>query len=164
MYENKETLVLTTEQIVKGLRCCATGTNAGGGCRNCPLEPVRRKIECAELINLMAADRIGELQEENRRLRDATEVICRKQGQELARLAGEANTALDRGLVGVNEDHFAAMLECQNVLSELGRETVIRAEPAGGEKGWRILGVRVEGVTVFGSMEQAGDDGGGQGG
>lgn len=158
MSENKAPLVLTAEETIKALRCCATNESSGGGHRNCPMDGKAGRLECSELLSLMAADRLEELSEEVRKLRDATEGICQRQLEELIRLAGEANTALDRGLVGVNEGHFSAMMECQSVLSELGRESVIRAEPVG-EKGWRILGVRAAGRVIFGEMES---DGGGE--
>ena len=79
MYMSKKkeaTLVLTGDEIMKALRCCATNPNSGGGCRNCPLDKRAGRFECSELVCLMAADRIGELQEELRKLRDATEGIC----------------------------------------------------------------------------------------
>lgn len=158
MNENKMPLELTTEQIIKSLRCCATSTSAGGGCLNCPLEQVRRKIECAELINLMGADRIQELLEENRKLQDATEGICLQKQEEMVRRAREMNTALERGLAGVNQEHLSRMLECQQLLTELGRASVIRLQPErSGED--RCLGIRVEGVTVFGEVDGDAEDG-----
>lgn len=102
-----------TAELRKALRCCATNSNDGGGCLNCPLHKNRSKIECAETINLMAADRIGELLEENRKLRDATEGICQREQDEMVRLAGEMNTALEQGLTGVNQEHLSRMLERQ---------------------------------------------------
>lgn len=142
-------LVLATEEIIKSLRCCATNTNEGGGCRNCPMEPDRRKVECDETVCLMAADRLQELLAENGRLRDATENICQREQTQMASLAGKMNTALDRGLIGANEELFRQMLGSQELLTELGRESTIRTKPVG-EKGWRVLEIRVGDVTVFG--------------
>lgn len=155
MSENKVPLVLTAEEIVKALRCCATDSKAGGGCRNCPLDKKVGRLECSELINLMAADRIGELLEENRKLRDATESICKLEQAELVRLAGEMNTALDRGLHGANRELFARMHEHQTVLMDLGRGSVIQADPVS-EKGWRCVRVEVEGTCVFGERDEQG--------
>lgn len=152
---NEVPLVLTTDEVKAALRCCATTSNDGGGCINCSLDKRNNRLECSELICLMGADRIGELQEELRKLRDATEGICQRETSELIRLAGEANTALERGLVGVNEELFSRMLERQTLLTGLGRESAIQAEPTEG-KGWHIVRVAVDGRRVFGE-EEAGD-------
>lgn len=155
MSENKVPLVLTAEEVAKALRCCATDARNGGGCCNCPMDKKAGRLECSELICLIAADRIGELLEENRKLRDATEEICQREQAELARLAGEMNTALDRGLYGTNRECFARMQEHQQLLTQLGRESMIQAEPVG-EKGWRCVAVKVEGTCVYGERDGAG--------
>ena len=161
--EKRVPLVLTAEELQKALRCCVTNSNDGGGCRNCPMKGWSSKVDCDEQICLMAADRIRELSEEAAKLRNATEGVCWREQERMVWLAGEANAALDRGLIGVNKEHFAAMLGCQERLSEMDRDSAIRTEPVG-EKGWRILGVALEGRCIYGAMEQAGDDGGGSGG
>lgn len=149
---NKVPLVLTTDEVKAALRCCATAPNDGGGCVNCPLDKLYKRLECSELICLIGADRIGELQEELRKLRDATEGVCQREMGELIRLAGEANTALERGLIGVNEEIFSRMLEHQTLLTGLGRESVIQAKPGEG-KGWRITRVVMDGRRIFGEEE-----------
>lgn len=149
---NEVPLVLTTDEVKAALRCCATTSNDGGGCVNCPLDKLSDQLECSELIYLIGADRIGELQEELRQLRDATEGICQREMGELIRLAGEANTALERGLIGVNEEIFSRMLEHQALLTGLGRESAIQAEPTEG-KGWHVVRVAVDGQRVFGEEE-----------
>ena len=149
MSEKKEAaLVLTGDEIVKALRCCATDSNSGGGCRNCPLDKRAGRLECSEMICLMAADRIGELQEELRKLRDAAEGICQTEITEMIRLAKECNTALERGLHGASDADFAKITEHQQVLSGLGRGSVVHAEPTG-EHGWRVEWIHVEGAAVF---------------
>ena len=146
--KNEAALVLTEEEIAKALRCCATDSNSGGGCRNCPLDKRAGRLECSELICLMAADRIGELQEELRKLRDATEDICQREITEMVRLAKECNTALERGLHGVSDAVFAKITEHQQALSGLGRGSVVHAEPMG-EHGRRVDWIRVEDTVVF---------------
>lgn len=155
MSENKVPLVLTAEEIIKALRCCTTSGTAGGGCRNCPLDKKAGRLECSELICLMAADRIGELLEELRKFRDATDGICQREQSEMVRLAAEMNTALNRGLHGANRELFARMQEHQTLLTELGRASVIQVDPVG-ESAWRCVHVEVEGTCVFGERDGSG--------
>lgn len=98
-------------------------------------------MNCCDHLMSQAAEEIT-------RLLDATESICQRERGEMVRLAGEMNTALDRGLYGVNGELFGRMQGHQQVLTELGRGSAIRAEPVG-EKGWRVLRVEVEGLCVF---------------
>lgn len=150
MSEAKE-LCLTGLEIAAGLRCCTKDPNDAGGCKVCPLNEFwtdESDLKCYDRLNLMAADRLEELTEENRKLRGATEEICQRELKEMIRLAGEANMALDRGLAGVSEAHFAKMQEHQAQLAELGRESIIQAEPMK-EHGWRIDRVTVGGLEVY---------------
>lgn len=147
--------VVPVRELMAALRCCATNTNQGGGCGNCPMEGKVGRLECAELICLMAA-------EELRKLLDATEGICQREVHEMVRLAKECNTALERGLAKVSEETFRKMLEHQERLTQLGRESFLQAEPAKGY-GWRVDGIQVEGAVVFDasaehSAEEAGKD------
>ena len=155
----KETLPgLGAAEAAKALRCCATTAEAGGGCKNCPLDRVPGEVECAELACLEGARLLEELAEENRRLRGAVGSVCDKKTGELARAAGEANAALDRGLGGVNREHISRMLGIQAELTALGLESDIRMDPVG-ETGWRVLGVTVGGRVVFGEAGEVLTDG-----
>ena len=65
-------------------------------------------------------------------------------------MAREGNTALERGLEGVNLAKLTEMTGIQSELEALGRGSVIRAEPAGRQDGsMRIQEVVVEGRVVF---------------
>lgn len=137
----------TTAELAEGLRCCWSDK----GCKACPL--CGAPGECAQLLDLEAAERLEELEQKVRELTDATEGICQRETNELVRLAGEAATALERGLAGVNEELFARMQQHQQVLTELGRGSVIHAEPVQ-EKGWRIDWIQVEGLRVYGEVPE----------
>lgn len=146
MSENRK---LTAREIVAGLRCCAEPVGAEGGCESCPVRPLREQLggeNCFDWLLSQAAEEIT-------RMMNATEAICQRETNALVRLAGEAATALERGLAGVNEELFARMQQHQQVLTELGRGSVIHAEPVQ-EKGWRIDWIQVEGLLVYGEVPE----------
>lgn len=131
-------------ELAAVLRCCNGKTIEGGGCANCPLKDYREAHEfpdCAEQAGLMAA-------QELMKLYNATEKLCEREVRALAELAKECNLALERGLHGVSDAKFAELTERQQLLAELGRASVVHAEP-GGEHGWRIDWVTVEGAEVY---------------
>ena len=140
-------------ELAAALECCARTAEAGGVCENCPREvPGDEKLmECCEAVKLAAARVMRELW-------DGSEKVTKWLIGELVRLAGEVNTAMDRGLAGVADELFSQMQAHQATLVSLCRSAAIQAEPQG-EKGWRVLQVAVEGRVVFG-----GDGGEGQSG
>ena len=131
------------QEIAESVRQCGEM-----GCDTCQVTDDRS--ECVKMQLKAAADTIENLAEENRRLRDANEKTADGLARRLADMAREGNTALERGLEGVNIAKLAEMTGIQSELEAFGRVSVIRAEPAGRQDGsmW-ILEVSVEGRTVF---------------
>jgi hypothetical protein len=101
---------------------------------------------CCDAMQMMAAERIGALAEEIQRMRVATSRIAERGIAELRRLAGEANTAVERGLYGVSDELVSRMQEHMTELVELGRESMIHMQPLG------MTGTRVELVKVGGEV------------
>ena len=151
MSKNNGPLVLAEAELMAALRCCATEPSAGGGCRNCPMDGKVGRLECSELVCLMAADRIGELQEEINRLKASLETVSQWRQSEMVRMAKEMNTALDRGLIGASKEHMSALLGHQKELAALGVESMIHAEPAG--EGWQCIRLEIGGTCVFGGRD-----------
>lgn len=89
-----------------------------------------------------------ELLEENQRMRNATSRIVERGVAELVRLAGEANTAVERGLYGISDELVSRMQEHMTELSELGRETMIHMQPLG-QTGTRVDLVKVGGEFIY---------------
>ena len=134
---------LSGREIMAALRCCSSNAREGGGCGACPMDGRAGRLECSEMICRMAADEIG-------RLLDANEKTADGLTRRLADMAREGNTALERGLEGVNLAKLAEMTGIQSELEAFGRGSVIRAEPAGRMDGsMRIREVVVEGRVVF---------------
>lgn len=148
-----EEIKLTDAQLTKALRCCTKDPGDLDGCRSCTLEKHWEDadgVKCYDRLVLQAAARLEELTEENRRLRDANEKTAEGLARRLADMAREGNTALERGLEGVNLAKLAEMTGIQSELEAFGRGSVIRAEPAGRQDGsMRIQEVVVEGRVVF---------------
>lgn len=144
--------VLTGREIAAALRCCSTNPGEGGGCVNCPMDKKAGRLECSELICLMAADKLGELL-------DATEEVVKALAERMADLARECNTAQKRGLMKTSGDYVLALNEIQSKLTQLGRASIVQAEPVG-EHGWRVTLIRVEGTEVFRSEGGADAEGG----
>ena len=150
-----EVLELTDERLAEALRCCAKSEAVA--CRKCPMELKDRDDKlCFDALRLMAAERIGALAEENRRLRDATEGYAKELVGRMVTLAREGNTAGARGLEKVSGDLVMELNEIQAKLTELGRGSVVRAEPVAGQ-GWRVTLIQVEGREVFNGEEAAQD-------
>ena len=150
-----EVLELTDERLAEALRCCAK--SEAGACRKCPME--LREVDgkcCFDALRLKVADRLGALAEENRALRAATEEYAGELVQRMVTLAREGNTAGARGLEKVSGDLVLELNETQAKLTELGRGSVVRAEPVAGQ-GWRVTLIQVEGREVFNGEEAAQD-------
>ena len=148
-----EVLELTDERLAEALRCCAKSEAAA--CRKCPMGLQEQDGKCCfDALRLMAAERIGALAAENRRLRDATEGYTKELVQRMVTLAREGNTAGARGLEKVSGDLVMELNEIQDKLVKLGRESVVRAEPVAGQ-GWRVTLITVEGREVFNGEEAA---------
>ncbi len=141
--------VYTTAELATALRTCW----GDKGCKVCPLHG--EKGECAQAVDLLAADRLEELDKKVRELQNATENICQRQEAEMVRLAKEMDVSAERGLIGANLGQFDELLACQKVLTELGRESTIRTVPLEPD-GWRVLGIRVEDKVIFGEVEPEG--------
>lgn len=145
-----EEVKLTDAQLTKALRCCAKGPGDLDGCRICTLEKNWEDADgekCYDRLVLQAADRLEELAEENRRMRDATEGYVAELEKQMVHLARECNTAQERGVTGVAGDIVLALNQIQEKLVELGRTSVVAAEPVDG--GWRVAGITVEWREVF---------------
>ena len=144
---NKKPLELTDRELMKALRCCAKSEAAA--CRKCPMGISTDGEKCCfDALRLMTAERIGALVEENRRLMDATEGLVKELTERMATLARESNTARERGLQKASGDYVLALNEIQAKLEELGRASVVGAEPVEGE-GWRVTLIVVDGTEVF---------------
>lgn len=150
-----EVLELTDERLAEALRGCTKRKVTV--CRKCP---VKGRAEdgkaCCDTMMIMAAERIGALAEENRRLRDATEGYAKELVERMVTLAREGNTAGARGLEKVSGDMIFELNSVQAKLVKLGRESVVRAEPVAGQ-GWRVTLIQVEGREVFNGEEAAQD-------
>lgn len=130
---------------------------AAAACRKCPMGISTDGEKCCfDVLRLKAAERIGALAEENRRLRSATEGYAKELVQRMVTLAREGNTAGTRGLEKVSGDLVFELNSVQAKLTELGRESVVRAEPVAGQ-GWRVTLIQVEGREVFNGEEAAQD-------
>ena len=148
-----EELELTDERLAEALRGCTKREVTV--CRKCPMKScVDPGKSCCDAMLLKAAERIGALAEENRRLRDATEGYAKELVQRMVTLAREGNTAGARGLEKVSGDLVMELNEIQDKLVKLGRESVVRAEPVAGQ-GWRVTLITVEGREVFNGEEAA---------
>ena len=153
MEDVMEEIKLTDAQLILSLRACEDEES----CAGCHLRPPSGN--CFGELKRMARERLEELVEENRRLRDAKEEICQRQVAQMIKWAGEANISAERGLTKANQAQIDEILSCQKVLTELGRESVIRLEPM--EDGTdRVLGIRVGETVICGSLEEDGEAGG----
>ena len=142
--KNAESLSLTG--LAEALRCCCTNSGDGGGCIRCPMER-QHGGDCSETIMRLAAQKLLELA-------NATEGACQREINEMVRLAGECNTAMEQGRGADSDGLFAQILEHQTRLEELGREAVIRAMPQKWH-GWRIDGIEVDGTGVYSGPEES---------
>lgn len=150
-----EVLELADERLAEALRGCTKREVTV--CRKCP---VKGRAEdgkaCCDTMMMMAAERIGALAAENKELRAATEAYAGELVQKMVTLAREGNTAGARGLEKVSGDLVFELNSVQAKLTELGRESVVRAEPVAGQ-GWRVTLIQVEGREVFNGEEAAQD-------
>lgn len=147
-----EEIKLTDAQLEAALRCCAK--SEAGACIKCPMRLREDGGKCCfDALRLMAAKRLEELAEENRRMRDATEDIVKALAERMVQLARECNTARERGLPKASGDYVLVLNQIQEKLVALGRASVVAAEPVDG--GWRVTGITVEGRAVFGEMQNA---------
>ena len=129
-------------ELVRGIGICCRGSKPDG-CADCPLEGLDEKPECCYELMRQVGVMIA-------RLYDANEKTADGLARRLADMAREGNTALERGLEGVNIAKLAEMTGIQSELEAFGRGSCIRTEPAGRQDGsMRILEVSVEGRTVF---------------
>ena len=148
-----EEIKLTDAQLTKALRCCTKDPGDLDGCRSCTLEKRWEDadgVKCYDRLVLQAADRLEELAEENRRMRDATEGYVAELAERMVHLARECNTAQERGGTGVAGDIVLVLNQIQEKLVALCCGSVIAAESVDG--GWRATGITVEGRVVFGEM------------
>lgn len=146
-----EEIKLTDAQLEEALRCCAK--SEAGVCIKCPMGLREDGGKCCfDALRLMAALRLEELAEENRRMRDATEDIVKELAERMVQLARECNTAQERGLPKASWDYVLVLNQIQARLLELDRVSVVRAVPGEGGTGWTVLGISVEDRVVFGKM------------
>lgn len=125
-------------ELVWALTVCSEETK----CADCPF-CTEIVSGCGSELKRQAAQMIG-------RLYDAGEKTVDGLTRKLVNMAREGNTALERGLEGVNQAKLAEMTGVQDELEAFGRDSVIRAEPAGRQDGSvRIVEVIVGGVTAF---------------
>lgn len=129
------------QDVAESVRQCAEAD-----CYTCQMADDR--IACLKKQLKAAADTIENLAAENQRMRNATSRIVERGIAELVRLAGEANTAVERGLYGVSDELVSRMQEHMTELSELGRETMIHMQPLG-ETGTLVDLVKVGGEVVY---------------
>lgn len=142
-----EVLELTDERLAEALRGCTKREVTV--CRKCPMKSrVEPGKSCCDAMLMMAAERIEALAEENQRMRNATSRIVERGIAELVRLAGEANTAVERGLYGVSDDLVSRMQEHMTELVELGRGSMIHMQPLG-QTGTRVDLVKVGGEVIY---------------
>lgn len=146
-----EEIKLTDAQLEAALRCCAK--SEASACKKCPMGLREDDGKCCfDALRLMAAKRLEELAEENRRMRDATEGYAAELARQMTDMARECNTAQERGLPKASGDDVLALNQIQARLLELGRVSVVRAVPGEGGAGWTVLGISVEDRVVFGEM------------
>ena len=142
-----EQLELTDERLAEALRGCTKREVTV--CRKCPIKSrVDPGKSCCDAMLMMAAERIGALAEENQRMRNATSRIVERDIAELVRLAGEANTAVERGLYGVSDELVSRMQKYMTELQELGRGSVIGMQTLG-ETGTLVDLVKVGGEVIY---------------
>lgn len=142
-----EELELTDERLAEALRDCTKREVIV--CVECPFRSYAKGGKsCLNEIQLKAAERIGAMAEEIQRMRNATSRIVERDIAELVRLAGEANTAVERGLYGVSDELVSRMQEHMTELVELGRESMIHMQPLG-QTGTRVDLVKVGGEVVY---------------
>ena len=135
-----EVLELRGGALVEALATC--GREEEQECTGCPFAklPGGTQACMSELVRCAL--------EEIQRMRNATSRIVERGIAELVRLAGEANTAVERGLYGVSDELVSQMQEHMTELSELGRETMIHMQPLG-QTGTRVELVKVGGEVVY---------------
>ena len=104
---------MKNKEIIEALRMCCSSRMTD--CALCPENGAKGGI-CFERLNKRAADTIerledelAKLREENQQMRNATSRIVERDIAELVRLAGEANTAVERGLYGVSDELVSRM-------------------------------------------------------
>lgn len=133
-----EDLKLRGGALVEALVTC--GREEEQECTGCPFAklPGGTQACMTELVRCALA--------EIQRMRNATSRIVERDIAELRRLAGEANTAVERGLYGVSDDMVSRMQEHMTELAELGRESMIHMQPLG------MTGTRVDLVKVGGEV------------
>lgn len=149
MEDVMDEIKLTDAQLEEALRCCAKSEESA--CKKCPMGVREADGKCCfDALRLMAALRLEELAEENRRMRDATEDIVKALAERMVQLARERNTARERGLPKANGDYVLVLNQIQEKLVALGRSSVVAAEPVDG--GWWVTGITVEGREVFGEV------------
>ena len=142
-----EQLELTDERLAEALRGCTKREVTV--CRKCPIKSrVDPGKSCCDAMLMMAAERIGALAEENQRMRNATSRIVERDIAELRRLAGEANTAVERGRYGVSDELVSRMQKYMTELQELGRGSVIGMQTLG-ETGTLVDLVKVGGEVIY---------------
>lgn len=144
-----EEIKLTDAQLILSLRACEDEES----CAGCHLGPPSGN--CFGELKRIARERLEELAEENRRMRDATEDIVKALAEQMVQLARECNTAQERGLPKASGDDVLVLNQIQARLLELGRVSVVRAVPGEGGTGWTVLGISVEDRVVFGEMLNA---------
>ena len=135
-----EVLELRGGALVEALATC--GKEDGQECTGCPFVQMTGGTQACmtELIRCALA--------EIQRLCNATGRICERDVAEIVRLAGEANTAVERGLYGVSDDMVSRMQEHMTELSELGRDSMIHMQPRG-QTGTRVDLVKVGGEVIY---------------
>ena len=131
----------TPQEIAESVRQCAEAD-----CYTCQMADDR--IACLKKQLKAAADTIENLAAENQRMRNATSRIVERDIAELVRLAGEANTAVERGLYGVSDELVSRMQKYMTELQELGRGSVIGMQTLG-ETGTLVDLVKVGGEVIY---------------
>ena len=139
----------TPQEIAESVRQCAEAD-----CDTCQMADDR--IACLKKQLKAAADTIENLAAENQRMRNATSRIVERDIAELVRLAGEANTAVERGRYGVSDELVSRMQKYMTELQELGRGSVIGMQTLG-ETGTLVDLVKVGGEVIY-RREGVGDE------
>ena len=137
-----EVLGLTDERLAEALRCCAK--NEAAACRKCPMGISTEGEKCCfDALRLKAAERIGALAAENRRLQGIVDGFASKVEEQMVRIARECNGA------GGSEaaDRAVELSLLQAELAAMDRECIIQAEPVVG--GWRVDWIRVGDREIY---------------
>ena len=137
-----EVLGLTDERLAEVLRGCTKREVTV--CRKGPVKGRAEdgKAGCDTMM-LMAAERIGALAAENRRLQGIVDGFASKVEEQMVRIARECNDA------GVSEaaDRAVELSLLQAELAAMDRECVVHAEPVDGV--WRIDWIRVGDREIY---------------